>query len=141
MSLFTELFRKPAAANHFNIEFKDSDWKKEWLDIFSNQVEWVEINLTNQFVTVGVRQLADGHIQDLIMHILKSEYRSIEEARIYPLHNRSYEYVFTKGTLINHNLRYDYKIRTPLVQELIFDFEKVTLHSNRNKPMMILDTH
>jgi hypothetical protein len=131
MNLFKELFRKAQAANHFNIAFTDGDWKKEWLDIFSNQVEWIEINLTNQFVSIGVRQLADGYIQDLIMHILKSEFRKIDEARVYPLHNRSYEYVFSNGALINHRVKFDYNDRSPVIHELVFDFEEVKLHSKR----------
>jgi hypothetical protein len=131
MSFIRNLFRKPAAANHFNIEFRDKDWQQSWLDIFSSQVERVDINLVEQLVTVNVRQLAAGHIQDLIMHILKKEYRTIEEARLYPLHNRAYEFVFTSGKLIDHFVAYHYKDRSPLVHTLIFDFEEVIMHTNK----------
>jgi len=132
MSIFSESFRKPAASNHFNVEFKDSDWQKEWLDIFSNQVEWVNISLTSQIVSIGVRQLSSGHIQDLIMHIMQSKYQRIEEARVYPIHGRPYEYVFSNGTLTNHDVKYNYSDRGPLVHKLVFDFETVILHSEKN---------
>ncbi len=130
--MFFHTFRRTQAANNFIAEFRDGDWKKEWLDIFSNQVTSVKVNLVKRTVVIEVRQLLQGHIQDLIFHILDSEFKHVDELRVYPIRPRTYEYVFTDGELVNHEIKFDYGDNTVAVHRLVFEFDSINLHSNKS---------
>ena len=123
--------KRAQSKNHFRVSFRDKDWKDEWLKIFTSQVTKVEMNLVEQILTVHVRQLKAGHIQDLIFHILKDQYKKIDEARVAPIHGGKYEYVFRVGKLVAHAVDFDYDdFRNPVVHKLVFDFDMVQLHSD-----------
>ena len=131
MSWLSSIFTPAQSANNFVVEFTDSDWKQEWLSIFSTQVSSVTIDLVNRYVEVSIRQLAQGYTQDLIMHLITEQFNNIDECRVAPIKPRRYEYVFTDGTLINHELAFDYDNLKAATHNLTFRFDHVRLHSEK----------
>lgn len=127
--MFKHTFKQPQTANDFKVIVKDSDWAQEWIDLISNQTTYVELNLVKKQVTIDVRQMRTGWIQDLIFHILQKDTSNIDEIRLTPAKRQSYEYIFTNGTLIDHEVRYNLYSRLALEHRLIFSFDGVSLHS------------
>lgn len=131
MSVFRYTLKQVQTQNDFLVRVSDADWKQEWIELISNQTISAKVNLAYRRVELEVRQLRTGHIQDLIFHILKgtADERLIGEIRVRPAKRQAYEYVFNKGHLIDHNMKFDIYSREPLVHRLVFEFDEVVLHS------------
>lgn len=121
--------KRSQASNDFKVSVSDSDWTQEWMDIISNQVVSTKMNFVDRTVQLNVRQLATGHIQDLIFHILQREYQEIDEIRVRPAKRQAYEYVFTKGKLIDHGVGFSYNETGAVVHRLLFQFTGLSLLS------------
>lgn len=121
--------KRPQAANDFKVTIRDQDWKAGWLKLFADQTVSVKVDLVKRRLTMHVRQLATGHIQDLIFHILQKE-RLIDEVRVSPAKRQSYEYIFVNGTMVAHEVQFDLYVKDAITHRIVFDFNKVRLHSN-----------
>ena len=131
--MFKHTLKAAQTANDYKIVVSDSDWSKEWIDLISNQTVGIRINLVQKTVELSVRQLRTGWIQDLIFHILgDGKNQTIGEIRLSPAKRQSYEYVFTVGKLVDHEVDYSLYDRNPLIHYMTFKFDKVSLHSKEN---------
>ena len=123
------LFRRAQTQNDFSITVSDKDWESDWIDLISTQTKGALIEFGSKKITIYVRQMASGTIQDIIFHILQRENQNIEEVRIRPARGSAYEYLFLNGELIYHSCEFDIDKTDPLVHKLVFKFDEVNLKS------------
>ena len=129
MSIWNTL-RQAQTANDFAVTIADGDWSNEWIDLISSQTTGVDINLVWKRVTLTIRQLKAGYIQDLLFHILKKETATIDMVRITPARRQAWEMVFKKGKMVDHEVKFSYYDKSELVHVIVLEFEEVDLHSH-----------
>ena len=126
---------KPAQCQtDFSITVVDKDWKEDWANLVSAQTARVECNFVDRRVSIFLRQLSAGVIQDVIFHVLSSDKRKgeIDTIRIRPAKKKgpdAYEYIFKDGHVINHQVIFTYAKKGDLVHRLDIEFDEVELVS------------
>lgn len=118
----------------FSITIVDKDWNEKWASLVSAQTVKVECNFVKRQVSVHLRQLKVGVIQDVIFHVLSSDKRQglIDVVRIRPAKksgSNSYEYIFKDGKVIDHEVVFSYREKGDLIHRLDIEFEEVELVS------------
>jgi len=130
---FFDNFKSAQCQSDFSIEVSDREWEKKWKSVISKQTTSVKINFVKRQVTLLVRQLKSGIVQDVIFHILSKKERNqmIDGMTIRPAKGAksSYEYLFKDGRLIDHNCQFKYEAKGDLIHTLVFEFTEVTLKS------------
>lgn len=130
---FFDNFKSAQCQSDFSVEVSDREWEKKWKSVISKQTTSVKINFVKRQVTLIVRQLKVGIVQDVIFHILskKERNRMIDGMTIRPAKGAksSYEYLFKDGQLIDHSCQFTYETKGDLIHKLVFEFAEVTLKS------------
>ncbi len=126
----SHLLRRGQPRNDFDITVSDSKWGSEWEDVFAAQTVRLEMNLVQNEVTVIVRQLRAGVIQDIIFNLLTRE-TPFDKFHIKPVQSKKHgaEYAFCKGRLVDHSCILDYLSTDPITHRLVLQFEHVNLKS------------
>ena len=130
---FLDNFRSAQCQSDFSVEVSDREWESKWTSVISKQTTSVKINFVERKVTLLVRQLKIGIVQDVIFHTLSKEKRNrmIDQMTVRPAKGAksSYEYLFKDGRLVDHNCEFKYVAKGDLIHTLVFEFAEVTLKS------------
>lgn len=143
---FLDNFRSAQCQSDFSIEVSDREWENQWKSVISKQTTAVKINFAKREVTLLVRQLKAGIVQDVIFHILSKKDRNqiIDGMTIRPAKGAksSYEYLFKDGRLVDHECQFEYASKGDLIHTLVFEFQEVTLKSpsSEYRPTMTIGT-
>ena len=126
----SDVFKRGQPRNDFDVHLSDEYWTSEWEDIFASQVVKVEMNLIKNEVTVYVRQLRAGVIQDIIFNLLTRD-KALGKFHIKPVKSKKKgaEYSFVNGRLVDHHCEYDYMSKDIITHKLVMRFEHVNLKS------------
>lgn len=127
---FWNTLRRGQTANDFAVTVADRDWSTEWIDLISSQTTGVDVNLVWKRVTLTIRQLKAGYIQDLLFHILDKETATVDMVRITPAQRQSWEMVFKNGRMVDHEVKFSYYNKSELVHVIVLEFDEVVLHSH-----------
>lgn len=131
-----ETLRQVQTANDFKVKVTDADWPDKWIKLITAQTTGVDVNLAWKRVTLYVRQLRAGEIQELLFHVLSGTYRKIDEVRITPAKRQSYEMVFTDGYVVDHEVQFDYNDRKELVHTVVIEFNEVTQFTPESRALV-----
>jgi len=118
--------------NDFSVTVIDRDWSNDWINTVTAQTSKVELNLVKCELTLYVRQLKAGIIQEVIFHMLTKNGSSIDQIRVLPAKSKKHgaEYIFNDGKLVDHHLKMDYTSKEVIEHKLVFNFGHVNLFSH-----------
>lgn len=131
---FLDNFRVAQDRTNFSITVTDKDWKEEWTSLVSTQTVKVDCNFVHRTMSIYLRQLQVGIIQDVIFHVLSSDKRKgrIDCVRIRPAKKKgkdSYEYIFKDGRVVGHKVIFSYTKKGNLIHRLDLEFDELELIS------------
>ena len=125
-----DLFKQGQPRNDFDVQLTDEHWCAEWQDLFAAQVVRLEMNLVECEVTVFVRQLRAGVIQDIIFNMLtRDEPLGVLHLKPVSSKKKGAEYSFVNGILVEHKAVFDYLSKDVIVHKLVLRFGHVNLKS------------
>lgn len=122
-------FRMPQKKNDFSITVHDADWDTKWNGIISSQVVSADVSLTEKRLTLKIRQLKSGAIQDVIFHTLNRNTRTIDHVILTPAKGKNYEYHFKNGEVTYHHTSFDYTSTDVIIHKLDLVFKEIELKS------------
>ena len=128
------LFKKGQPRNDFDVALTDENWNSEWQDIFDSQVVLIEMNLVKAEVSIWIRQLKAGMIQDMIFDLLTRE-DPIDEFHVKPVKSKKNgaEYCFVEGRLVDHHTQLHYLKTDDIIHKLVLRFQHVNFKSPNGK--------
>jgi len=131
---FLDNFRIAQDRTDFSITVTDKDWKEDWANLVSAQTARVDCDFVHRRVTIYLRQLQSGIIQDVIFHVLSNDKRKglIDCVRIRPAKKKgknAYEYIFKDGRVVGHKVVFSYAKKGSLIHRLVVEFDELELVS------------
>lgn len=128
-------FRISQRKNDFSITVNDADWDTRWTGIISSQVVSVDVSFTEKSLTLYLRQLKSGIIQNIIFHTLNKDTRKIDQVIITPAKGKKYEYHFRNGEVVYHHVYFDYTSTEVVTHMLQLNFKEIELKSPKEGKM------
>jgi len=129
MSVFHH-FMQAQSQTDFAVEIFDKDWiEKDWPSIISKQTRKLEINFHERTVTLYLRQLKAGIIQDILFHVLGAGDGKIDKVTITPARGNtsSHQYHFVDGRVSDHQCVFSLEETGDLIHKLSITFDRVVL--------------
>lgn len=126
----SKLFKQGQSRCDFEVQVSDKNWSSDWEVTLASQVVRVKINLVKNEVTLWVRQLRAGVIQDIIFDLLTREDK-MDKLNLKPVKSKKggAEYAFIDGKMVNHETEFDYLSDKSILHEITLTFDVVKLKS------------